>query len=196
MQPIGSRVSDRTQFFLRNLFKGFIWLIVIVGGYFFLQRNYNFSLQEVLGPIYDQPLVIFGIFLFSEVVFGIIPPEIFMIWSLRSEIMSQYIVNVAALSSISYLAGLIGYYVGSHFSTTRLYGSIKKNYLGKYEKQFSRYGGFLIIVAALTPIPFSAICMLMGAVGFSFRKLMIFTLTRFLRFLVYAMIIWEANILQ
>ncbi|REE00417.1 YqaA family protein [Marinoscillum furvescens] len=197
MQPDEQREAiERTRFFLRNFLKGVIWLAVIVGGYFYLKANYNFTMQGLLGPLYDQPALIFSIFFASETIFGIIPPELFMIWALRNELLSQYILNVIGLAVISYMSGIIGYYIGSHFSTTQLYRTLQKNYLGKFEKHFNRFGGFLVIVAALTPLPFSGICMLMGTVKYPYRRFLLFSLTRFLRFIVYAAIIWEANILQ
>ncbi len=186
---------ERTRFLLKNLGRGLIWLIVIVGGYFFLKNKFNFSLADILGPVYDQPTTIFGIFLASEVIFGIIPPELFMIWALRHENLDLYIQNIIALSVISYLAGAVGYYIGSHFNTTRLYASLEKNYLGRFEKHMNRFGGFLVIVAAITPIPFSGICMLMGTVKYPVKRFMVISLMRFMRFGVYAYIIWEANIL-
>lgn len=187
-------ITERTDFFLRNLIKGVIWLAVIVGGYFYLKTNYDISMQSLLGSLYDQPALIFTIFFASEAVFGIIPPELFMIWALRNEQLLQYITSVAALSLLSYLAGMIGYYLGSHFSTTRLYRTLRKSYLRRFEKHFNRFGGFLIIVAALTPLPFSGICMLTGAVKYPYRRFLYFSLIRFIRFGVYAMIIWEANV--
>lgn len=188
--------TERTRFFLRNLIRGLIWLAVVVGGYFYLKSHYDITMEGMLGPLYDKPVIIYLIFLASEVIFGIIPPELFMIWALRNELLIQYILNIAALSMISYFAGFIGYYLGSHFSNTQLYKTLQKNYLGKYEKHFSRFGGFLVVVAALTPLPFSGICMLMGAVKYPYREFMLISTTRFLRFAFYAMIVWEANVLQ
>ena len=188
--------AERTRFFLRNLFRGLIWLIVIVGGYFYLKNKYDFSLADLLGPIYDQPATIFTVFLTSEVIFGIIPPELFMIWALRHESLNLYIQNIVALSIISYVAGALGYYIGSHFNTTQLYASLQRNYLGRFEKHLNRFGGFLVIVAAITPLPFSGICMLMGTVQYPVKRFMIISLMRFVRFAVYAYIVWEANILQ
>ena len=187
-------ISERTSFFLRNLINGLVWLAVIVGGYFYLKTNYDFTMESALGQLYDQPVIIFLIFFASETIFGIIPPELFMIWALRNEHLLQYIITVAGLSVVSYFAGMIGYYLGSHFSTTRLYRTLRRNYLRRFEKHFNRFGGFLIIVAALTPLPFSGICMLTGAVKYSYRRFLYFSLTRFIRFGVYAIIIWEANV--
>lgn len=103
--------------------------------------------------------------------------------------------NVISLSVMSYVAGVIGYYLGAYFNSTKLYAMIKKNFLGKAELQFNRFGGFLVIVAALTPLPFSGICMLMGAVKYSTNKFLLMSLTRFLRFGIYAYIVWETNLL-
>ncbi len=187
--------KDRIRFFLSYLLRGLIWLAVVVGGYFYLEANYDITLKGILGDLYDQPIIIYSIFFVSEAVFGIIPPELFMIWSLRDEILSHYILNIGALSVISYLAGLLGYFIGSHFSTTQFYRTVRKNYLGRFEKHLNRFGGFLVIVAALTPLPFAGICMLMGTVKYPYRRFLLFATFRFARFFVYAIFVWEAHIL-
>lgn len=192
--PPSKSSKERTQFLLRNLLRGFLWLAVIIGGYILAKRYFAFDIATAMGPLYDQPFLIFSIFLVSEVVFGIIPPEFFMMWSARHEDLTLYIQNVAVFSIMSYVAGVIGFYVGRYFNTTRLYAYIKKNFLGKTEKRFNRFGGFLVIVAALTPLPFSGICMLTGAVKYPIRKFLVIALTRFIRFGLYAYIIWQTNV--
>ncbi|MEQ9466735.1 MAG: hypothetical protein RLN88_04945 [Ekhidna sp.] len=187
-------LPDRRRFLLRNLLRGFLWLAVIVAAFIYARKNYDFTLETVLGPVYDQPTVVYLIFLASEVIFGIIPPEFFMIWSLRSEILSNYIYNIIALSAISYAAGIIGFGIGAYLKNTRFYRIMKVRVFGKFEKHLNNYGGFLVVVAALTPLPFSGIAMLVGSVHYSFKKYLWFSLFRFLRFLAYGIIIWEANI--
>ncbi len=179
---------------LRNLFRGFLWLGAILGGYVLAKKYFNADIAEWMGPLYDQPKTIFTIFFTSEVIFGIIPPEFFMLWSLRHGDMNLYVQNVLLLSVLSYSAGVIGYFIGEFFNSTKLYATIKKRFLGKAEKHFNRFGGFLVIVAALTPLPFSGICMLMGAVRYELRSFLWMSLTRFIRFSAYAYIIWESNI--
>ncbi|MDH5609995.1 MAG: VTT domain-containing protein [Cyclobacteriaceae bacterium] len=189
------KTADKAQFLLWNLVKGIIWLAILIVGYLMARKYLGFDLKEWMGPLYENSVAIYLIFLVSEVVFGIIPPEFFMFWSLRSEILQVYISNVAALATISYLAGIIGYYIGSYFNTTALFRLFKRRIFGKFERHFNTYGGFLVIVAALTPLPFAGICMLMGAVKYTFRKFVLISMMRFVRFIVYAIIIWEANIL-
>ncbi|SNS41536.1 hypothetical protein SAMN05421640_0047 [Ekhidna lutea] len=187
-------LPDRRRFLLKNLLRGFLWLAVIVIAFIYARKNYDFTLEAVLGPVYDRPTVVYMIFLASEVIFGIIPPEFFMIWSLRSEVLLTYINNIIALSAISYVAGIIGFGIGAYLKNTRFYRVMKVRVFGKFEKHLNNYGGFLVVVAALTPLPFSGIAMLVGSVHYSFKKYLWFSLFRFLRFLVYGIIIWEANI--
>ena len=58
-----------------------------------------------------------------------------------------------------------------------------------------RYGGFLVIVASLTPIPSTGVPMLVGLLKFPLKNYLLFSLFRFVRFAVYGFIIWEANII-
>ena len=188
--------TERTRFFLKNMLRGLLWLTVLITAYFFAKKNLDFDLEVLLGPLYENVVAIFSIFLISELVFGIIPPEFFMFWALRNESLIMYLENVVVLAFMSYFAGVIGYYVGSYFNSTRFYRLIRKNYLGKFDRHFNRFGGFLVIVAALTPLPYSGICMLAGAVKYNFRKFIWFSMLRFVRFTIYGIIIWEANILN
>ncbi len=188
-------LPDKNKFLLRNLAKGLVWLAVIVFGYLYLRKNYDFTLESVLGPVYERPSIIYLIFLASETIFGIIPPEFFMIWSLRSEILQNYVNNIIALSTISYISGIIGFGIGAYLKNTQFYKQMKKRVFGKFEKHLNNYGGFLVVVAALTPLPFSGIAMLVGSVHYSFKKYLLFSLFRFVRFVAYGIVIWEAHIL-
>ena len=75
--------KERADFFLRQLGKGFLFLLVIIGGYILASKYFGFDLKEIMGPLYERPTLVFSLFLVSEFVFGIIPPEFFMIWSQR-----------------------------------------------------------------------------------------------------------------
>lgn len=186
--------KERTDFLLRQLGKGFLFLIVIIGGYMISSKYFGFDLKEITGPFYEQPAIIFGVFGVSEIVFGIIPPEFFIIWSQRHQDLSVFINNVALLMAISYIAGILGYWLGAYLNGTKAYTFVKGRVFGKFEKHFHTYGGFLVIVAAVTPIPFSGICMLVGSVRYPFTKFLLFSMARFVRFTVYASIIWQTHI--
>ncbi len=113
-----------------------------------------------------------------------------MIWSLKAGSGSQYTLNILLLTLISYAAGVFGYFIGRYLNGTRIYDYIQSRFFGRYEAFLRRYGGFLLVVAALTPLPYSGICMLVGSVKYNFQKFLMYSSFRFLRFGAYAYILW------
>jgi membrane protein DedA with SNARE-associated domain len=184
-------MNRRTKFLLKNLARGLFWLAVIVIAYEILQRYTN--IDELIEYLGEWPILIYTTFIASEIVFGIIPPELFMIWSLQNGIFHTYPLNVLFLSVISYLAGILGYHIGIwllHFKWTA--GFMHKN-VERYKNLLNKFGGFLIFVGAVTPVPFSAICMLMGGTQYPFPRFLLISLARFARFAAYAWVIWQTN---
>lgn len=173
--------------------RGLIWLAIIIGIFLLFKKFVDVNYISWLTPVFDTPAIMFIIYLTSEVAVGIIPPEVFMIWALRHIDISGYITIIALLAVISYLAGITGYFIGRYLNTTLFYRFFRRKFLGKSEKLLNIYGLYLIIVAALTPVPFSGVGMLVGSVRYPFKKYFYYSLTRFLRFAIYSWIIWEVN---
>ena len=118
-----------------------------------------------------------------------------MIWAARKNIPMDFVGNLIILTSISYVAGWVGHWIGSHLNQSSFYRLMKRNFFGKYERYFHDFGGFIIIVAALTPLPFSGIAMLMGSLKYPLKKYLIYSLFRIPRFAVYGFFIWEASLM-
>lgn len=187
-----SEVS-RGRFFLNNFIRGILILSAFVLAFIFFKKYVTIDYLLWLRPVYDNTLLVFLIYTVSEIVFGIIPPEIFFIWSTRTGSVTQYVWYITLLGFISYAAGIFGFWIGVKLNQTLIYRWIKRRYLLKYQKYLNKYGFFLIIVAALTPLPFSAISMLMGSVNYPFKKFALYALTRFIRYAGYSIIFWEIN---
>jgi membrane protein DedA with SNARE-associated domain len=188
-------ITEKGVFFIRNFLRGIIILIVFIALFILFKKYVNLDFFEFLKPIYDNPTLIFTIYTFSEILFGIIPPEVFFIWSTGANDLNTYIFDITLLAIISYAAGLFGFWVGVKLNETVFYRWIKRRYLIKYQKYLNNYGFFVIVVAALTPLPFSGISMLMGSVNYPFRKFWFYALTRFIRYGVYSIIFWEINMI-
>lgn len=189
------RIGEKSRFFISNLLKGFLWFAILIFLFVFLNKYFNLYFAEWLEPIFDTTRIIFAVYILSEILFGILPPELFMIWALRTGVLSDYILLVLAFAILSYMAGFIGFLFGNFLTTSILFRYVRKRYLGKYQILLQKYGVFLILVAALTPLPWSAISMLVGSIHYPIKKYLYWALTRFIRFAVYATIIWNANIL-
>lgn len=185
--------ETQSSFLVKNLVKGLVWLVVILVAFIlaedFLQENFTRQLQNIK----DKPLILYSIFFASEAVFGIIPPVLFMTtWKLLLGVpLSQYIINLIILTVISFVAGVLGYFIGKYFSRTRLYKRIEYRYLRQYNKQLRKYGSFLVLVGALTPVPFSATCMLAGSVSIPFNQFLLVCSSRVFYFILYGWIVWS-----
>ncbi len=183
-------INSKTNFFLKNLLRGILWLIVIVAVYL-LARKFNIIDEEWMAQNLS-PAAVYTLFVGSEVVFGIIPPEWFMFWSIKVGLFDSYFLDVAFLAVLSYIAGVLGYFIGANLLNINKY-TFLQNKVGKYRPMLEKYGGFLIIVAAMTPLPFSAIAMLVGSADYKFKNYLLFSLFRFVRFGMYGYVVLQAN---
>lgn len=185
--------EKKSTFFYRNLLKGLAWLAVIVALFIFAKHNVDKDLIIRFEPLFEKTGLILLIFSFSELFIGIIPPEVFIIWSLRTGVLNDFIFWVGILTVISYSAGLAAYFFGRFLHNTRLYHYLRDRYLQKSEILLQEYGLYLILVAALTPIPFSGVAMLVGSVHYPVKNYIYWSLSRFIKFAVSAYVLWEAN---
>ena len=184
-------IQPKSRFFISNFIKGMLWLAFFVIAFIIFKRYVKLDFLTWLKPIYDNTLLVFLIYTVSELIVGIVPPEIFFIWATQTENLSIYIQYATILSVISYLAGLGAFWFGKKLNETVLFRYLKRRYLKKYSSYLNSYGFFLIIVASMTPLPYSGTAMLMGSVNYPFKRYFIYALARFIRFAIYALVFWE-----
>ncbi|TXI68993.1 MAG: VTT domain-containing protein [Cyclobacteriaceae bacterium] len=185
--------ETRSGFLVKNLVRGLIWFAIIITAFILLEGYIQENFQSHIGEIRANPGILYGIYTLSEIVFGILPPELFMmIWILDDIDVSGFIVNLSILAVISYGAGVLGYYIGKTFSKTPFYQlRIREKYLKQYEKNLKKFGGYLVLVGAITPVPFSATCMLAGSVNMNIKYFLLICITRIIRFAAYGWMVWS-----
>lgn len=186
--------KQKLTFFFRNLGKGLAWVLVILAVIFGLKKLNIFDYETFLLPLYDKPLLIYMTFFVSELVVGIIPPEFFMLWALHNHSFTQYMAIVTLLATISYMAGVIAYMAGRYLSSYKIFRYLRRRFLKKLERLFYQYGMPLIIVSALTPLPFSGTSLLVGSSRYPLNKYLLYSLSRYLRFVLYAYIVWKTSV--
>jgi membrane protein YqaA with SNARE-associated domain len=183
--------ESKSSFLLKNLARGLAWFVVIIAAYILVKGELDFYKQEI-NQLGDNMPLLLSVFTISEIVFGILPPEIFMlIWQTKG-ILSEYIINLSILTLISYAAGVLGYFIGKFFSKTELYKRIHAKYLQQYDRQLKKFGGYLVLVGAVTPVPFSATCMMAGSVNLNFRNFLLICISRIIRFAFYGYFVWSS----
>ena len=192
-QPIEPE-ETKSSFLFKNLAKGLVWFAFIIVIFVLLEGYIQAEFKDHIKTIRANPGVLYGIYTLSEVAGGILPPEIFMmIWVIDKIDLSGFITNLAILTIISYAAGVLGYYIGKLFSKTKFYQErIREKYLKQYEGKLKTYGGYLVFVGAVTPVPFALTCMLAGSVNLSIKHFLLICITRVIRFAGYGAVVWFA----
>ena len=192
---IGKRLHNyynRTGFYLfvwESVKKAFLPIVLVVIG-LFLFNKYVYDINEGLETItetFSRTGILITFFL-SETLLGLVPPEIFIAWSGKTE---SPVINLSILATLSYAGGLLSYFIGKtalKIKSVKQYLEVK---MAENLKNTKKWGGFLILVGALLPLPFSIACLAAGMIKYSFRNVALFGLFRFARFAAYAWAIFQ-----
>jgi membrane protein YqaA with SNARE-associated domain len=129
-----------------------------------------------------------SVFFISETLLGLIPPEIFIAWTKKTE---TPIINLALLATLSYSGGLISYFLGRMTLKVEAIKEYLEVKMAKNLKNTKKWGGILILVGALLPLPFSIACVAAGMIKYPFKNVIFFGLFRFARFAIYAWAIFK-----
>jgi len=192
---IGKRLHvyyGRTGFYLfvwESLKRAFL-PIVLVGLVLFLFNKYVYDVNEGLETITEtfSRIGILTTFFISETLLGLVPPEMFIAWTKKTP---EPILNLSILATLSYFGGLLSYFLGKmtlKIPAVKKYLEVK---MAANLKNTKKWGGFLILVGALLPLPFSIACLAAGMIKYPFKNVVVFGVFRFLRFAVYGWAIFK-----
>jgi len=176
------------------LLKNFIKLVFILGGIvalLFLTNmiliSYGININEALDEMVNSLPVPYALMVFylSESILGWLPPDIFIVWG-KAAPTTNIIINITILGTISYLGGVTAYKLGELIQRSpRMYAWVQRKYSKNFEL-IQKWGGIVVVMAALFPLPFATISTVAGIVKYPIKPFMLYGLTRYLRFYIYA----------
>ncbi|WP_194767513.1 YqaA family protein [Tamlana sp. I1] len=192
-----NRIQLLHQYYSYTGFYSFVWqavksalpyIIGVVAVIYVINHFFNINaalteLTEIL-PAYG----VLSFFFVSETLLGLIPPEIFIAWA--DKMYSPWFF-LSILAVLSYAGGLVAYWMGrtiTQIPSVHNYLEIK---MEKQLKNSKKWGGFLIVVGALLPLPFSISCIAAGIIKFPFKAVCLYGSLRLLRFVIYGMVIFN-----
>jgi len=153
--------------------------------------NHYFDLNATLTHFTEVLPIsgVLGFFFASETILGIIPPEIFIAWSAK---LNQPWVYLVILAFISYFGGLLSYWIGRFFTRIPSIRNFLEVKMQKQLKNSKKWGGLLILVGALLPLPFSVACIAAGVIKLPFKTVGIYGSLRMVRIAIYGVFIFSA----
>lgn len=172
-----------------SLLRAIPLILLFIGGllaihYFVIDVNVLLNKVTETFPAFG----VLAVFFISESVLGLIPPELFIAWSSKSV---TPVLHLSLLAVLSYSGGIVSYYIGKAITkipSVHQYLEIK---MAKHIRNTRKWGGFLIVVGALLPIPYSMTTMAAGIIKYPLNSLLLFGLLRFVRFYIYALAIFN-----
>lgn len=131
---------------------------------------------------------VLAVFFISETILGLIPPEIFIAWSDK---MPNPVLYLSLLAILSYTGGIISYFMGRASTRIHAVHEYLEVKMAKHLKNARKWGGFLIVVGAILPLPFAISSLAAGMIKYPFKNYLLFGLMRFLRFAIYGAAIFS-----
>ena len=159
-----------------------VYLVFIIPLILILQRLVDVShvfafLTENLSDAF-----IFVVFTLSESFLGMIPPDLFVIWSGK---FNSPALMLALFGILSYAGGAISYLIGHWIAGMPKVKAYTERALEKYIILVRKWGGAFIIIAALFPFsPYSMVIIAVSLLRYPFRLYLLFGISRIVRFLI------------
>lgn len=176
--------------FLKNTaFKAGLIILVFTGVLLVLEYFF-IDIHAILNTLVTsfKPAIVFLIFLVSESILGLLPPEVFIAWSSKSANPWFFLIILATLS---YIAGIFSYFLGRYIFLIPAIQNHIEIKIAKHMINLRKWGGLLVVIGAISPIPHSIVSLASGLIKFDFKKYLLWALFRYIRFIIYALIIFK-----
>ncbi|MEQ9262262.1 MAG: VTT domain-containing protein [Owenweeksia sp.] len=181
--------TGRYRFVGKNLLRVLLVIVAFAVGAW-LVTTYVIDLDTVMSFIFNRFskwTVVTTLFI-SESVIGLLPPDLYIFWA--KTLPNPYLM-VLILALASYLGGIISYLVGNQlYKLPRVKQWVHIRFAEQFTT-FRKYGGLLIFISAMAPLPFSWVSVVSGVVKYPFTKYLIIALSRILRFFLYAFVFYQ-----
>ena len=165
-----------------------VFILLLVGLELFV-LDFNSLLNQLVASY--SSTFIFSFFLASEIFLGIIPPEIFIAWASRSANPWFFLL---ILATISYVGGIISYLIGNRLFLIPSVKNHIENKIAKHIVNLRKWGGLFVLLGAISPIPHSLVSLASGLIKYNFRYYLMWSLFRYARFVIYALVIFKVFI--
>lgn len=154
-----------------------VFLLYLIGKYLV---DFDSAFKGVVERLSDRFVIL--LFFASESFTGMIPVDLFVVWTQKFE---QPLPYLALLGVLSYAGGVISYGIGVWIAGRPRIKAYTERRLRAYVEFVQKWGGAFIVIAALFPFtPFSLVVIAVTLLKFPFRLFLLFALTRLARFVL------------
>ncbi len=167
-----------------GVFLGILIILYLILDYFILDAEMVFNTFASK----FSPVTIFSLFFTSEIFMGLIPPEFFIAWT--SKTINPWL-HVFLLSTLSYMVGLLAYYLGKKLFLLTAVRKYLETKVSKHIDNLKRWGGVFIFIGAMLPVPFSMVSLTSGLINYKIKHYLLWSMFRYVRFFLYALVVFR-----
>lgn len=95
------------------------------------------------------------------------------------------VILLSVMSAASMAGGITGYWIARSFNKLTFVSRMTSGYRERGIKLIREYGAWAVVIAGLTPIPYSTVCWIAGLLNVPPNKVMVATLSRAPRIILY-----------
>ena len=162
-----------------------IFVLLLMAVNFFI-IDINLLINNILETY--SPKIVILCFLISESILGLIPPELFILWSSKS---GSPFLFLFALATVSYIGGAVSYFIGMRISLMPAVSKHVEQKIKQHIINLRKWGGLFIVLGAISPIPHSIVSIGAGLIDYKFKYYLLWSLFRYLRFVIYYLVILQ-----
>lgn len=133
-----------------------------------------------------KAIYVFIVFFLSEMLMGIVPPELFIAWGL--EMINPWL-YMFFLAGLSYFTGIFAYFLGMMLYRVPSVREYVNEKVPNHIRNLRKWGGVFIFAGAMLPLPHTLVSFSSGLIKFKFKHYLLWALFRFARFFIFALVI-------
>lgn len=156
--------------------------VIVLLGKFLLDLDRIFHL--IVERFSDFQILL--LFFVSESILGMIPPDLFMLWTSKFQ---SPLIFLVVLGILSFLGGIVAYLLGQQIAKNKRVARFTEKRLQKYIQLTRKWGGAFISIAALFPFsPYGTVVLAVSLLKYPFERFLWFGLFRIARFVIQGMV--------
>ncbi len=183
--------QELSAYIRKNLIRTLVSLVLLFVVLAVLGKLYEQQLLAVTEGVYQKVGVggLLAILFTTDAIFSPVPPDVVLVVIANSTLHQQWAWLLPVVGVVSAAAGSTGWVIGRRFAAFRWASPWISKVRRKHQDMLRRYDRWAVALGAITPLPFSLICITAGALGMPYKRMAPITLLRIPRFLiVYAVI--------
>lgn len=178
--------QELREYIRKNLLRTVVSLVVLTLGIVLLSKWFESELLSATEAVYQSVGLpgLLGILFTSDAIFSPVPPDVVLVVIANSELSADWLWLLPLVGVVSACAGSTGWLIGSRFASFRWAAPWISRARRKNQELLERYDRWAVALGAITPLPFSLICITAGALGMPYHRMAPITLLRIPRFIV------------